>query len=443
MPARVLNWLWAPVGIAPLVTLRVALGAVFFVATLRFWANGWIAQQYLDPAFHFTYFGFGWVAPLPGLGLYVVYASMAAAAFGITVGLLYRASAVVFWLTFTYTELLDVTYYLNHYYLVSLLSFWLIWVPAHRRASLDVRLGWVEAATHVPRWCVGIFRVQVAIVYVYAGLAKLTGDWLFRAQPLRTWLATKTDVWLLGPLFKWKATAYAFSWFGAVYDLFIALALLWRRTRPWAYAAVVVFHVLTWWLFPIGMFPWVMIAATLVFFPAAWHARLWDRFDPGLENKAQVAGHRTGPGRAWVALLLGLYLVWQLLWPWRWVVFPGDFHWHEQGYRFGWRVMLVEKAGYVRFRILDPASGNAGYHEITDLTLAQQKQLAFQPDLILQYAHHLAAYYGERGYPGVHVYAEAAATYNGRPSKALTNPNINLAAEEDGFFRPKPWILPR
>ncbi len=50
--------------------------------------------------------------------------------------------------------------------------------------------------------------------------------------------------------------------------------LLWRRTRLVAWVAVVAFHVATWLLFPIGVFPWLMIGVTTIFFEPDWPERI-------------------------------------------------------------------------------------------------------------------------------------------------------------------------
>ncbi|NJL75836.1 MAG: HTTM domain-containing protein [Saprospiraceae bacterium] len=85
-------------------------------------------------------------------------------------------------------------------------------------------------------------------------------------MPLAIWLPTKADFPILGSLFAQPLTAHLFSWFGAIYDLTIPFFLLNTYTRPFAYIAVITFHVLTKMLFNIGLFPWIMIFSTLIFF---------------------------------------------------------------------------------------------------------------------------------------------------------------------------------
>src|SRR5690606_24675454 len=92
-------------------------------------------------------------------------------------------------------------------------------------------------------------------------------------------------------------TAYLFSWAGAAFDLSIAFLLLWRRTLPWAYAAVVVFHGFTALLFPvIGVFPWVMMTAGTIFLPVGFHARILSLFSFPADRLRTRFG--SGPGRS-------------------------------------------------------------------------------------------------------------------------------------------------
>ena len=79
-----------------------------------------------------------------------------------------------FFVLFTYVELLDKTFYLNHYYFVSLLSFLLVFLPLNARLALDVRLGVRPRQARVPAWTLYAVRLQLALVYVFAGVAKLT-----------------------------------------------------------------------------------------------------------------------------------------------------------------------------------------------------------------------------------------------------------------------------
>ncbi|MEM0998736.1 MAG: HTTM domain-containing protein [Bacteroidota bacterium] len=438
---RLRTYLNTPLPIAPLATFRVLFGGIMLVSVLRFVLKGWVEDYYIAPEYYFTYYGFDWVRPLGETGMYALYAVMGGAALLMMLGLLYRAAAVAFFLSFTYVELLDKTYYLNHYYFVSIVAFLLIWVPAHRYFSLDVRLGRVAKVEQVPRWVIGAFRLQLGLVYFFAGAAKLNTDWMLRAQPMRIWLPAHANVPLVGGLLKLKATAYAFSWLGTLYDLSIPFWLLIRRIRPLAYVAVIVFHVMTWLLFPIGMFPWIMILSTLIFFPAERHRRVLER----LSRRASPAR----PAQSWspasptlLAGLLVLHFAVQIALPFRHALYPGNLFWHEQGYRFSWRVMLMEKAGYAVFFVRDPRSGaQSEVNNRNYLTPLQEKMMATQPDMILQYAHFLQQEFQAQGIVDPEIRADVHVTLNGSGTRRFIDPEIDLAQVRRGWHA-KDWVLP-
>ena len=265
-----------PVSAQSAAAFRIAFGALALAAVVRFAARGWIDDLYVAPEHHFTYAGLWWVRPWPDWGMQAHFALMGLAAAGVALGYRYRLSVAAFFLIFTYAELLDRTTYLNHYYLVSLLSLLMIFMPLHRAWSLDARRRPPAEGATVPAWVIWTLRAQLGAVYLFAGAAKLNPDWLFHAQPLRIWLSNAApDAPLIGALLRETWTAYAMSWAGAAFDLAIVGLLLWRRSRLWAYAVLAAFHVLTGLLFPaIGMFPWMMIAFALVFFPPDWPRRL-------------------------------------------------------------------------------------------------------------------------------------------------------------------------
>jgi vitamin K-dependent gamma-carboxylase len=151
-----------------------------------------------------------------------------------------------------------------------------------------------------------------------------------------------------------------------------------------------------------------------------------------------LASRWTGLG----VLAAGLYLASQIVIPLRTHLYGGNVLWHEQGMRFSWRVMARSKNGSVTFLVRDPASGRTWtLYPKRYLTPVQEREMAAQPDLILQLAHHIARDFAARGYPNVEVRADAHASLNGRPAARLLDPDIDLARERDGLG-PKPWITP-
>ncbi|HLP29634.1 MAG TPA: HTTM domain-containing protein [Candidatus Didemnitutus sp.] len=403
-------------------------GCVMVISCVRFIALGWIDEQYIQPTMHFPYQGFEWVVSLGSPGMYWVFGVMTAAALGIMLGAWYRVSAVVFFLCFTYVELIDKTYYLNHYYFVSLVAFLLCLVPAHRMYSIDVWRRPQLRVEGIPQWTLDVFKVQIGLVYFYAGIAKITSSWLVDAMPLRIWLPAQSDLPLIGPLMTLWWLPWAFAWIGMVYDVSVPFLLSRKSTRGIAYLAVIVFHGVTGMMFQIGVFPLVMIAMTLVFF-----------FQGARVAKVVVPSPRNTVLK-WV---LAVFLVIQILVPWRYLLYPGELLWTEEGYRFSWRVMLMEKAGTAAFVVEDRATGRKGYVDNgMFLNQHQEKQMSMQPDMILQFAHKLHDHYQALGMNDPKVTAEVWVTLNGAPSALLIDPDRDLAHEALGFHR-YDWVRTR
>jgi hypothetical protein len=433
---------------ATLAFFRIVFGLLMLASTARFLLNGWVDQLYIKPGFFFSYYGFEWVKPLPGPGMYIVFGLLLLCFLLLTLGLFYRVAAVLSFLLFTYTELIDKTNYLNHYYFVSLVLFLLCFVPASSAFSLDVLRNPRMARATVPAWTVFIFKLQFGIVYFYAGLAKLNPDWMLRAMPLRIWLPPHADFPVLGYFFTLEWVAYAFSWIAALYDLSIFFLLSYSRTRTFAYVLVLVFHILTALLFPIGMFPYIMMASTLIFFPAA-RIRSW------LETAGKWAGvtGRNSGGliekespryvlSRFSLLLLSVFFLLQLALPMRYLLYPGHLFWTEQGYRFSWRVMLMEKAGTAFFYVKDARTGRES--EVQNsmfLTPHQEKMMATQPDMIVQFAHFLRSAYSGMGYQDPSVRVESYVTLNGSGSRLFINPATDLTEERESFAH-KSWLMP-
>ena len=75
------------------------------------------------------------------------------------------------------------------------------------------------------------------------------------------------------------------------------------------------------------------------------------------------------------------------------------------------------------------------------LTPNQEKMMSTQPDMILQFAHHLEQHYQQKGIPNPKVTAEVYVTLNGKQSRLFIDPTVDLTQIKDSFA-PKNWILP-
>jgi hypothetical protein len=425
------------VDVAVLALFRFLFGCLLAFGSARLLAKGYVRQAFAVPHFFFPPWPFETLwRPLPLWGMHAVYALQIVSALAIALGIRVRVFAAVFCVLFTYAHFVDLTNYLNHYWLVSLLTGLLVFIPADGALAL-----WpsANASATVPSWYVWLFRVQLACVYFFAGLAKLNTDWLFHAMPMRIWLAANTDLPVLGALFRYPETAYVASAFGAAYDLTVPLWLLLRRTRALAYLAVVFFHLLTAQLFNIGMFPYFMIAGSVVFLEPK-SIRTWLKRVVPERFLASAPAKPSAPSR-YALITAAVYCATQILIPLRGHLYSGNLQWHEQGYRFGWRVMLMEKMGSAEFRMVDSQTKVVSMVRVRDyLTPQQEKAMSTQPDMLLQFAHHLHEEQARKGHD-VAVYADVYVTLNGRPARHLLDPAVDLAKVEDGFGS-KHWIMP-
>ena len=430
---------------SPLAVFRIGFGLMMLYSIMRFYFMGWIEKVYINPKFHFKYYGFEWIPDL-GEFTYILFFICAITSIMITLGLKYKLSIILFFCSFTYIELLEKTVYLNHYYFISILSFLLIFLPLNAAFSFDNLISNTKE-TKVPSWTIDCLKLLLAIVYIYAGIAKINTDWLIEAMPLKLWLTSKYDLPIIGEYFMQQVWVhYLMSWGGMLYDLSIPFLLLFKKTRKFGFFMVVFFHAFTRVLFPIGVFPIVMIISSLIFFDEKFHTRiinfiknlLLKFFQFKKREKFNVVSKSTSKI---TAVIVFAFFIIQLIMPLRHMMYPGNIMWHEQGYRFSWRVMLMEKIGYSTFKI-EQENGTYFYVKNEDhLTSYQEKQMSFQPDFILEYAHYLGEFYKKKGVDNIKVFADSFVSLNGRKSQRFVDPDINLLEIKDSF-RNKEWILP-
>ena len=429
----------------PLSVFRIFFGLMMFISIIRFWSKGWIKTLYLEPKFHFSYYGFDWVKPL-GEFTYILFIICGLSALFVSIGFKYRFSIITFFLSFTYIELMDKTTYLNHYYFISILSFLMIFLPADKFFSVD-NLKRKNYFAKIPKWTIDCIKVLISIVYIYAGLAKINSDWLLKAMPLKIWLPSKYDIPIIGDyLLQQEWVHYLMSWSGMIYDLSIPFLLLYKKTRVFAFILVIIFHLFTAVLFPIGMFPYIMIVASLIFFDSKFHNKIIHLIQLTLSplkkyNIEKVEKFKYFNSKLITSIVM-IFLIIQIIFPFRFVLYPGNLFWNEEGYRFSWRVMLMEKMGYTTFKIVDGVSNKYFYVDNKDfLTPFQEKQMSFQPDFIIEYAHFLGNHFTLQGHKNIEVYADSFVALNGRRSKRFIDPNINLMKEKRSL-KHYSWIIP-
>lgn len=431
---------------ASLGVFRIVFGLVMLVEIARYWSHGWIASHYGEPKYFFSYPLFDWVKPLSGHLLVLHFDALALAALCIVLGLYTRIAAAVFAGLFGWWFLSDQTHYLNHFYLISLVATLLVFIPTERAFSLDARYRPHPEGASVPAWALWLVRFQIGVPYFFGSIAKLNVDW-FAGEPMRMWLRRMRDVPLLGSVCTEEWVVWLFVWSGLLFDLLVVPALLVKRTRGAAFLASIVFHGTNAVIFKIGVFPWLMIAATTVYLEPDWPRRipLLDRL-PGLRKLRARPASPKSPAldsrRRLGFAALALWVAFQCLMPLRHFLYPGYVSWTEEGHLYAWHMKLRDKSGTGTFTVREPATGRTWDVDLRDhLTKKQAREMPEHPDMVLQFAHHLADEHERAGKGRLEVRARILMSVNGRKRQLFVDPEVDLAAQPRSLGH-WTWILP-
>jgi len=425
---KIINYLNKEVDIAPLIIFRILFSIIMLISIIRFISNNWIEELYVIPNYHFNFIGFEFIQYPGEFIIYLMFSILILSLIFILFGYLYHFSITIFFLIFTYIELIDKSLYLNHYYFISILTFLMIFLPLSSKFSVD-SIRNKSQVNKVSNWHIIVLKILLSIVYFYAGIAKLNQEWLFDAMPLKLWLPASSELFLVGHLLKYDFTAYLFSWFGAIYDLTIWIFLFWDKSRKYAYFFVVVFHISTSILFQIGMFPYIMTILTLIFFSENFHKNILNKltslinFKYNFKIKTLSKYYNYNINKILIIIFFGF----QLIFPFRYLYFTNDIFWTEESYRFSWRVMLMEKTGWVNYKLVDEKNNIIKYIDpIYELSDIQVKQMSFQPDMIIQYAKHLANNYKISHNTTPKIYVDSYVSLNGSGSKKYFKNDVDL-----------------
>lgn len=441
IPAGVINRAFAPVDIASLVFFRIAFGAVMMWEVWRTFAYDRIYLYWIKPRLLFKYFGFSWVEPWPDQWLYIHWGFMGVLALFIAIGFLYRGSMALFFLSYTYFFLLDAALYVNHTYLVCLFSFLMILAPANRALAVDATI-WPKIRSQTyPAWILWLLRLQMGVVYFFAGVAKISGDWL-RGEPARFWANTRETFASLGGVVQHEWFPYFMSYGGFLFDLLVVFFLIWKRTRIVAFCVAVLFHLMNAMLFSIGFFPWLAIGATTLFLSPGWPRRALALFRyradaPALE-KITIP---KGAGKVAVLAFVIIYSGIQLVLPLRRFASSGGMEWTYAEHRFSWQMMLVRKSVASLYYVIDP-----NIHKTVSvkprkyLLPHQERRMGWRPDMVVQFARYLATVMPRAGLQPLKVETRTYVSLNGRKPKLFIDPNTDLAAQPWPFGRPH-WLL--
>ncbi|HEY8400077.1 MAG TPA: HTTM domain-containing protein, partial [Cytophagaceae bacterium] len=326
-----------------------------------------------------------------------------------------------------------------HYYLLVLLCFIMIFLPANAWFSVDAKQK-PEIRSHTaPYWTHFILIAQLAIVYFYAAIAKIYPDWL-DGRPLQIWFGYKKDYFLIGPLFTNDIFITVIKYGGILFDLLVIPLLLFKPTRKFAILASFVFHLFNSAVFQIGTFPYMMLAFLLFFVDPDWLRSKVFKSKPQLDLTIERETITRGQNYFIVTCVL-IYLIIQVLLPLRHWLYNGNVHWTEEGHRLSWRMMLRSKSGTFYCKVkADSIDKYVAPGQF--LTRVQVQKIATRPDMLWQFAKFLGNHYEAKGYKDVKVYIYSRVQLNGHKEQLLIDPEVALNKEPWNVFLPSPWILP-
>ena len=144
--------------------------------------------------------------------------------------------------------------------------------------------------------------------------------------------------------------------------------------------------------------------------------------------------------------LLAFIAAWfgfQILFPLRHLLYPGNPSWTEEGHQFAWMMKLRDKKAKIEFAVRDPFTSKVWLVEPEGFLLRHQaSKVSTRPDLILQFAHYIEQVWAtDFGVPDVEVRVYACVSLNGRPAALLVDPERDLTEVERGIAHAD-WILP-
>ena len=420
-----------------LILWRVIFGALITIEAFGAIATGWVRRTLVEPDFTFNFIGFDFLQPLPGDGMYYYFALMGVFGMLVTFGYKYRFSMACYALMWTSVYLMQKTSYNNHYYLMMLLCWLMVFLPANRWFSLDAKQKPSLKSPSAPRWTYLVVIFQVWIVYTYASIAKWYPDWL-DTTVAAIFMKGKSDYWLIGPFLQLDWVHWCIAYVGILFDLLIIPLLLYKRTRTIAFAISIFFHLFNSIVFQIGIFPYMSMAFALFFFSSE---TLQKRFLPKKQlytgNEVKVPNYKP-----LLISVFSLYFIVQIALPLRHWAFKDDVLWTEEGHRLSWRMMLRTKSS--RLIVYTQKVGSVEkkpyrYREL--LSKKQQRSAKSRPDMLWRLAKEIKKAEAAKG-NNVKVFMDVKLKINGGVYHQFITPDIDIAAQEWHPFQHHTWLQP-
>ncbi|MBA5628430.1 HTTM domain-containing protein [Moheibacter lacus] len=441
------NILFQRIDNSQIIIFRIFFGLLMAVECWGSIGTGWVTETFVETKFSFTFIGFEWTRFLLGETMYYVYGFLGLMGIFIMLGAFYRITTVIFALGWSLVYFMQKEHYNNHYYLVMLIAWFMVFIPANRYKAVDVWLWPQIRSNYSYLWTRLIFILQLLIVYTFAALAKLYPGWMngdflmIRYRSVARW-AHENIAWEpLTEMFRTREFAQVFSWLGFGFDLLIVPLLLWKRTRVFAFFAALFFHIFNSATLHIGIFPYFALALAIFCFPAESMRKLFfprkTSFVPG--STEFQPRHKN---QVFFSFVFSVYIIWQIYLPLRHWHIPGDVLWTEEGHRLSWRMMLRTKSATTQFFMVDKATGERNSVNLNEyMTGLQRNRVVTRPDMIWYFVQYLKKDQLKKG-KEIEVYVHSRLSINRGPYHNYIDSSVDLADTKWEYFGHQDWILP-
>lgn len=434
-----------PISNASIVFFRIALGLLVPLEILHYtFQLPFMEWYYLDTTLHLKYPGFEWIPNLDPFGIKILLVIIIVTYLFIALGFLYRAATVIGFVVFTFLFLMERASSLNHWYLISILTFLMIWIPANKSFSLDVLFKFSQKSNSTARWCLYIILFQTAILYSYSGIAKLNVEWLNGAV-MQINLSERIDEFapFLQSIIVSKVSILFISIATVCIEILAPFLLFWKRTRIFTIIVLCAFHLLNFKLFNIGYFPFLGIILTLLFLQPEWPKKLFRKFGFTKENMTLDNLSKSSNRLKWLSYLIVFHFAFQMLFPLRHYIYKRDTLWSEEGELFAWRMFTAPKKCDMGVFIIKEKEPPFSVKLDDYFTHGQIVKTMRNPQMILQMAHHLGKIYqDELGTKEIEVHVKVETSLSGRKTVSFIDTDVDLMKVKPSIAKPYDWVLP-
>lgn len=474
---RLTNFFYAPINPSIVCIFRIIFGLIATYQIIYYFKVDYTYQFIAGPEVLFYFNELSFLQPLPLPILKGLHFLLLISTVCITLGVWYRYAISFFFIVFSYFSFMDSTLYNNHIYLFSLFAFAMIFISADEKYSIKSRKRKDIAKMYIPAWHQYILMFLIALPYFFGGIAKLSSNWLHTNLVSEILSATKNN--FLTQLFS-NDTLIAFVKYGGlIYDLGIVFLLLFKRTRLFAVGLILIFNLTNNSLLfdDIGVFPLFMIVATILFFNPERVGNFTDtlfikkkkvvklsqkekkRLKKQLKSKDGNATVTNGDAvvvensdvlfaksnKGLVTGLLLVFLIFHLVFPFRYLLHSNNPEWYGPGVHFAWRMKLqAKKVVTLNLTMQDRASGATGeIKEKTFISHNQSLHLVDRPVNLVLLAKYLKPKIEKQyGIVNPKISAEVIVEFNGLPAQQMIVPTVDLTEVDERDYNDLSWIVP-